>query len=169
MVVVFLFDAFTCNELLAGRLVSFGRALTTRSLVPRENSLVSSIGRILYWFIDSNTGDWAVVEVVKTCPSSRGGGIFECAIGRMSVKICKEDASSNEVPSSLRDRPAEERGPPVYMSLVITAESSARRPTLLPPRREYSQLTAPLAPCQQSTSLPSSLGNPCSGAPSRCI
>ncbi len=55
MVVIFSFDAFACNELLAGRLVSFGRALTTRSFVPTEGSLVSSIRRILYRFVDSNT------------------------------------------------------------------------------------------------------------------
>ncbi len=65
MVVVFSFDAFTCDELLAGRLVSFGRALTTRTSFSIEDLLVSSIGRIRYWLFDSNT-DGERVEVVKS-------------------------------------------------------------------------------------------------------
>ncbi len=111
MVVVFSFDAFTRDELLARCLVSFGGALTTCASVSTEKLLVPSMGRILYQLFDSNTGG-GQVEVVKA-PALKmwGGGIFECAIGRMSVKICKEDASSNEVPSLERDRPAEVKGP----------------------------------------------------------
>ncbi len=123
MVVVFAFDAFARDELLSRRLVSFGNALTSRSSFSTERLLVSSTGRILYRFVDSNT-DGRVVEVVKACPSSWGRGIFKCAIDKLSVKICREDASSNKVPSSERDRPAEERSPPVYKSLVIAAESN---------------------------------------------
>ncbi len=64
MVVVFSFDAFARNELLARRLVSFGGALTTRLSFSTEESLVSSIGRILYQLFDSNTGGGRV-EVVE--------------------------------------------------------------------------------------------------------
>ncbi len=74
MVVTFSFDAFTHDELLAGRLVSFGGALTTRSFVSTEESLVSSIGRIPYRLVDSNTGGWSVGEVAKARPSSWGQG-----------------------------------------------------------------------------------------------
>ncbi len=133
MVVTFSFDAFTRDELLAGCLVSFGGALTTRSSVPTEELLVSSMGRILYRLFDSNTGG-GQVEVVKARPKMWGRGIFKCAVDKMSVKICKEDASSDEVPSSTRGRPVEERSPSVHKSLVVAAESGARRPTLLPPR-----------------------------------
>ncbi len=66
MVVIFSFNAFARDELLAGRLVSFGGALTTRSSFSTEESLVSSIGRILYWLVNSNTGG-GQVEVVKAC------------------------------------------------------------------------------------------------------
>ncbi len=123
MVVAFSFDAFAHDELLARRLVSFGGALTTRSSFSRENSLVPSTGRILYRFVDSDTGcnkevvDWRfghIFEVVeKAHPICEGGGISECVF-KMSVKIKVEDASSKEVPSSPseRDRPAEETGTP---------------------------------------------------------
>ncbi len=76
MVVAFSFDAFTRNELLAGRLASDPgiptssgvglrglsapcSALLARALereLPTVGLLVSSIGRILYRFVDSNTG-----------------------------------------------------------------------------------------------------------------
>ncbi len=83
MVVVFSFDAFARDELLAGHLVSFGGALTTQSSFSIEKSLVSSSGRILYRLFDSNTGGgW--VEVVKTRPETWGGGIFECTIDKVS-------------------------------------------------------------------------------------
>ncbi len=72
MVVAFSFNAFACDELLAGRLVSFGRALTTRLSVSKERSLVSSMGRILYRLFNSNTGGGRV-EVVKACPKTWGG------------------------------------------------------------------------------------------------
>ncbi len=77
MVVVFLFDAFTHDELLARRLVSFGGALTTRSSVSTERSLVSSTGRILYQLFDSNTGGGRV-EVVRPTPK-RGAGVYSNA------------------------------------------------------------------------------------------
>ncbi len=168
MAVAFSFNAFAHNELLARHLVSFGGALTTRCTDSTKRSLASSTGRILYQFVDSNTGGRAVVEVVKTHPSSRGRGIFKCVISKVSVKICEEDASSNEVPSSERDHPVEERIPPVYNSLVIAAESSTQRPTLLPPRLGCSRLTVPLVPFPQNAPLPASLGNLCLDAPSRC-
>ncbi len=119
MVVAFSFDAFTRGELLAGRLVSFGGALTTRSLVSIEGSLVSSIGRILYQLFNSNTGgDW--VEVVKARPETWGGGIFKCAIDKVS-----------EWDIEVSDRLTEEKSSPVFKSLVVAAESCARQPTLL--------------------------------------
>ncbi len=122
MMVAFLFHAFACDELLAGCLVSFGGALTTRLSFSTEESLVSSIGRILYRLFDSNTGgDWD--EVVKACPEMWGGGIFECTIDKVSV--CDTKVS---------DRPTEEESSPVCKSLVIAPESGARRPILLPPR-----------------------------------
>ncbi len=122
MVVIFSFDAFARNELLAGRLVSFGGALTTRSSIPRERSLVSSIGRILYRLFDSNTGGDRV-EVVKACPKTWGRGIFECAVDKVSVHDIK-----------VSDRPTGEENSPVCKSLVVAAESGTRRPTLLLPR-----------------------------------
>ncbi len=122
MVVVFSFDAFTRDELLAGRLVSFGRALTTQLLVSREKSLVPSIGRILYRLFDSNTGDGRV-EVVKACPEMWGRGIFECTIDKVSVRDIK-----------VSGQPTEEKSSPVCKSLVVAAESGARQPTLLPPQ-----------------------------------
>ncbi len=73
MVVVSSFDAFTRDELLARRLVSFGGALTTHSSFSRERSLVSSIGSILYRLFDSNTGG-GQVEVVKAHPRNVGRG-----------------------------------------------------------------------------------------------
>ncbi len=134
MVVIFSIDAFTCDELLAGRLVGFGGLRQPDS--SRENLLVPLMGRILYRFIDSDTGceievvEWHVGRifevVLKTRPSSWGGGISECALYKMSVKI-SEDASSKEVPPSPseKDRPAEETCTPVDKSLVVTAESDA--------------------------------------------
>ncbi len=122
MVVIFSFDAFTHNELLAGRLVSFGGALTTWSSFSTEGSLVSSIGRILYRLFDSNTGGGRV-EVIKAHPETWGGGIFECAIDKVSDCDIK-----------VSDRPSEGESSPVYKSLVVAAESHAQRPTLLPPR-----------------------------------
>ncbi len=122
MVVAFLFDAFTRDELLAGRLVSFGGALTTCPSISKERSLVSSIRRILYRLFDSNTGGGRV-EVVKACPETWGGGIFECAIGKVSKCDIK-----------VSDRPTEGESSPVCKSLVVAAELGARRPTLLPPR-----------------------------------
>ncbi len=86
----------------------------------------------------------------------------------MSVKGKVEDASSKEVPSSPseRDHPVEETGTPVDKSLVIAAESNARRPNLLPPqpltespwavRLAQPQLLLPDAP-------PSCRGNPSTG------
>ncbi len=67
MVVTFLIDAFTRDELLAGRLVGFGGLQQPGS--SREKSLVSSIGRILYRLVDSNTGGQSVSEVVETALS----------------------------------------------------------------------------------------------------
>ncbi len=122
MVVIFSFGAFARNELLARCLVSFGGALTTRSSVSTEKSLVSSIGRILYRLFDSNTGG-GQVEVVKARPKTWGGGIFECVVDKVSVCDIK-----------VSDRPTGEESSPVYKSLVVAAESGARRPTLLPPR-----------------------------------
>ncbi len=122
MVVVFLFDAFTRDELLAGHLVSFGGALTTQLSCSTERSLVSSIGRILYRLFDSNTGG-GQVEVVKACPKTWGRGIFKCAVDKVSVCDIK-----------VSDRPTEEEGSPVCKSLVVAAESRARQPILLPPR-----------------------------------
>ncbi len=114
MVVVFLFDAFAHDELLAGRLVSFGGALTTCSSVSREKSLVSSIRRILYQLVDSNTGGGRV-EVVKARPETWGRGIFECAVGKMSIHDIK-----------VSDRPTEGESSPVCKSLVVTAESGVQ-------------------------------------------
>ncbi len=114
MVVIFSFDAFACDELLAGRLVSFGRALTTHSSISTEKSLVSLIRSILYQFVDSNTGGRSVVEVVRTCPSSWGGGIFKCVIGKMSVCNIK-----------VSDWLTERKCSPVCKSLVVVAESGA--------------------------------------------
>ncbi len=165
MVVVFLIDVFTRDELLAGRLVGFGRLRQPAS--PRESSSVSLTGRILYRFVNSGTGcgievvEWRVghiFEVVLTRPSSWGGGISECALSKMSVKI-KEDASSKEVPSSPseKDRSAEKMCTPVDKSLVVAVESNAGRPTLLPPSTE-SPWAAPLV--QPQSLLP--------GAPPSC-
>ncbi len=119
MVVIFSFDTFTHNELLVGRLASdpgiptsLGvglqglsapcSALLAKALereLPTVGSLVPSIGRILYRFINSVTGcnkevvKWRVgciFEVMlKTRPSSWGGGISECALYKMSVKKCR--------------------------------------------------------------------------------
>ncbi len=114
MVVIFLFDAFARDELLAGRLVSFGGALTTRSSFCKEESLVSSIGRILYWLFDSNTGG-GQVEVVKARPETWGRGIFKCMIDKVSVCDIK-----------VSDRPTEEESSPVCKSLVVAAELGAR-------------------------------------------
>ncbi len=122
VVVVFSSDAFARDESLAGHLVSFGGALTTRSLFSIEKSLVSSSGRILYRLFDSNTGGGRV-EVVKACPETWGRGIFECAIDKVSVHDIK-----------VSDWPTEEESSPVCKSLVVAAESCAQRPTLLPPR-----------------------------------
>ncbi len=155
MVVVFSFDAFTRDELLAGRLasnpgvptssvvgslglsapspatdVAFACALAGGSFNPLRgvsstegNSLVSSIGRIVYQFVDSDTGCgievvmWhfgRILEVVlKTHPVHEGRGISECAIDKTSV--CKKES----------DRPTEEECTPVYRSLVVAAESNA--------------------------------------------
>ncbi len=114
MVVVSSFDAFARDELLAGRLVSFGGALTTRSSVPRERSLVSSMGSILYWLFNSNTGGGRV-EVMKARPKTWGRGIFECVIGKVSVCDIK-----------VLDRPTGEKSSPVCKSLVVAAESGAQ-------------------------------------------
>ncbi len=114
MVVAFLFDAFARDELLAGRLVSFGGALTTRSFVSTETSLVPSIGRILYRLFGSNTGGGRV-EVVKARPETWGGGIFECAVNKMSVCDIK-----------VSDRLTEGEGSPVFKSLAVAVESRAR-------------------------------------------
>ncbi len=121
MVVVFSFDAFTRDELLARHLVSFGGALTTWLSVSTKRLSVSSTERILYQLFDSNTGGGRV-EVIKAHPKTWGGGIFECVIGKMSVRDIK-----------VSDRPTEEESSPVFKSLVVAAESGARRPTLLPP------------------------------------
>ncbi len=67
--VIFSFNVFACDELLVGRLVSFGRAPTTWSFESKEKLLVPSVERILYWFVDSNTGDRSRVEFVKTALS----------------------------------------------------------------------------------------------------
>ncbi len=111
------------GDVLARRLVRFGGALTTQ--FSTEKSLVPSIGRILYRLVDSNTGDRSVYEVVKTRPSSWGRGIFECAVGKMSVRDIK-----------VSDRPTEEKRSPVCNFMVVAAESGARQPTLLPPQYE---------------------------------
>ncbi len=89
MVVVFSFDAFAHDELLAGCLVSFGGALTTHLSVSMERSLVSSIGRIRYRLVNSNTGGRSMNEVIKTRPSLWGRGIFECTVINMSVHDIK--------------------------------------------------------------------------------
>ena len=156
MVVVFSFDAFACNELLAGRLVSFGRALTTQSSFSTEESLVSSIGRILYRLFDSNTGGGRL-EIVKAHPETWGGGIFECAIDKVS-----------ECDIKVSDRPTEEESSPVCKSLVVAAESGARQPTLLPPQSSSSPRVVPLVPPRQRVPLPSWWGNLCLDAPSHC-
>ncbi len=134
MVVIFSIDAFARDELLAGHLVGFGGLRQPDS--SRENLLVPLMGRILYRFVDSDTGceievvEWHVGRIfeviLKTPPSSWGGGISECMLYKMSVKI-SEDASSKEVPPSPseKDRPAEETCTPVDKSLVITVESDA--------------------------------------------
>ncbi len=127
MVVIFSFDAFARNELLARCLVSFGRALTTRSSFPREESSVPSIRRILYRLFDSDTGGGRM-EVVKTRPEMWDGGIFECAIDKVSVYDIK-----------VSDRPTEEERSPVCKSLVVAAESGTQRPTLLPSRSSSSR------------------------------
>ncbi len=114
MVVVFSFNAFARNELLAGCLVSFGGALTTQSSVSTERSLVSSIRRILYRLVDSNTGGQSVGEVIKAHPETWGGGIFKCAVCKMSACDIK-----------VSDRPTGEKRSSVCKSLVITAESGA--------------------------------------------
>ncbi len=135
MVVVFSIDAFARDELLASRLVGFGGLRQPDS--SRERSLVSSTGRILYRFVNSNTGckveviRWRIGRifkvVLKTRPSSGGRGISECVLDNLSVKIKVDDASSKEVPSLLseRDHPAEETCTPVDKSLVVAAESNA--------------------------------------------
>ncbi len=133
MVVVFSFDAFTRDELLARRLASdpgvptssgvglwrlsaLCSALSARVLewvLPTVGSLVPSTGRIRYWFVDSDTGcdkevgKWCVGHkfevVLKTRPAVGGRGISECMLYKMSVKI-KEDESSIEVPSLPSER-----------------------------------------------------------------
>ncbi len=87
MVVVFSFDAFAHDELLAGRLASnpgipmssvvgslglsaLASALSVKALqwLSRGKSLVSLIRRILYQFVDSNTGGRVgVVETTLSC------------------------------------------------------------------------------------------------------
>ncbi len=136
VVVFFSFDAFTRDELLARHLVGFGRLRQPE--LSTESSLVSSIRRILYQFIDSGTGceievgKWHVGRifevVLKTRPSLWGGGVSECVLYKMSVKLKVEDASSKEVPSSPseRDHPAEETCTPVDKSLVIAVESNTQ-------------------------------------------
>ncbi len=104
MVVIFSIDAFACDELLAGHLVGFGGLRQPAS--SRESSLVSSTGRILYQFVDSDTGCdkevdkgcfGCILEVMlKTCPAREGGGISECALNKVSVKIKVADASSKK-------------------------------------------------------------------------
>ncbi len=98
------------------------------------------------------------MEVVKTRPETWGGGIFECAVNKVSVRDIK-----------VSDRPTEEERSPVFKSLVVAAESCARRPTLLPPRPLCSQRAAPSASCPRRAPLPSCRGSPCLGAPSHCI
>ncbi len=127
MVVVFSFNAFTHDELLAGHLVGFGRAPTTRSSFSTEKLLVSSIGRILYWLFNSNTGGGRV-EAMKARPEMWGGGIFECTIDKLSICDIK-----------VSDRPTEGESSPVCKSLVVAAESRARRPILLPPQSSWSR------------------------------
>ncbi len=122
MVVVFSFNAFACNELLARRLVGFGGAPTTRASFSTEDSLVSSIGRILYQLFDSNTGG-GQVEVVKAHPETWGGGIFECTVNKVS-----------ECDIKVSDRLTEGESSPVCKSLVVAVESGTQQPTLLPPR-----------------------------------
>ncbi len=133
MVVIFSFDAFARNELLARRLVSFGGALTTQSSFSTEGSLASSTGRILYQLFDSNTGG-DQVEVVKARPETWDRGIFECAVSKVAVFVIK-----------VSDWPTEEERSPVCKSLVIAAESRARRPILLPPQPLCSLRAVPLA------------------------
>ncbi len=156
MVVVFSFDAFTRTELLAGRLVSFGGALTTRSLFSKEESLASLIGRILYRLFNSNTGGGRV-EVVKARPETWGGGIFDCTIDKVS-----------ECDIKVSDQPTEEESSPVCKSLVVAVESGVRRPNLLPPRPSYFQQEVPWVPSRQRIPLPSWWGNLCLDAPVHC-
>ncbi len=116
MVVTFSFDAFTRDELLARRLASDPgtptssgvglqglsvpcSALLAKALeqeLPTVGSLVSSIGRILYRFINSNTGcdkevvSWRVGRifevVLKTRPSSGGGGVYQIGVYKNFLK-----------------------------------------------------------------------------------
>ncbi len=134
VVVVFSSADFARDELLSGHLVGFGGLRQPGS--SKEKLLVPSSGRILYRFIDSGTGcnkevgSWRfghIFEVMlKTRPAREGGGISECTLYKMSVKL-KEDASSIEVPSSPseRDHPADETCTPVCKSLVVAEESNS--------------------------------------------
>ncbi len=91
------------------------------------------MGRILYRFVDSDTGcnkevvSWCVGSIfevmLKTCPAREGGGISECVVDKLSVKI-KEEAGFEEAPPlpTERDHPVEETGTPVCKSLVVVEE-----------------------------------------------
>ncbi len=69
--------------------------------------------RMSYQFVDSSTGCWLEeIEVMKADPTHWGRGIFECAIGKMSVRDIK-----------VSDQLTEEECSPVFKSLVIVAES----------------------------------------------
>ncbi len=112
MVVIFSFDAFTHDELLVGRLASDPGiptpsevglrglsvpclALLAKALeqeLPTVGSLVSSIGRILYRFVDSGTGcdkevgEWHVGRIFEVVPTTHpleggGGGGGELRVG----------------------------------------------------------------------------------------
>ncbi len=117
-----LFNAFARSELLAGRLAGCA-VLGSAAPLSREESVMSQ--RMLYQFVDSNTGGHSEMEVGNwrlgcilvevTRPSSWGRGISECALYKMSV-------GKNEV----SDQPTEEESTPVFKSLVIAVESDTR-------------------------------------------
>ncbi len=111
-------ETFTYDEVLVRQLAGCA-VLGLVAPSSRSESVMSR--RMLYRFINSNTGGRSEMEVVKACPSSWGRGIFECTICKMSV--CKKGAP---------DWPTGEESTPVYKSLVIAVESGARQPTLLP-------------------------------------
>ncbi len=167
MVVALSFDAFTRNELLAGHLangLAFLAGLSVPSLASSLKTLEWSVSksvrsqRTSYRFVNSNTGgevgEWLIgcifEVVVKACPFIGGRGISECTLFKVSVCNIKES-----------DRLTEEESSSVCKSLVIAAELSARRPTLLPPRSWCPLTVALLEPLSLHVPLPSCGGNPC--------